>query len=534
MKLLDAVMPWRKQIRALRAEVEKLSSEGGRRSFPAAATNRLTTDWRNIGISINSLLQQDLTVLRSRARDLQEGDGHFGKWLTMVKSNVVGDGMTLKNKAADPHQFKGGKIVRGSLDLLANTIIEDAWWEWGKKENCTVGKNLTFQQCEQLAIETWGTDGETLWRHVYGDAAKNRFGYALQAIETDRIDTSRNQNLQNGNTIRNGVERTVDSEVAAFYLFNSDPTDSNGIGKSSSERYDAKQFVHPHLMRRIGQTRGWPIAAAALLNVKMLNGYAEAAVEGARAAASRMAFLTKTGTNQEYVGENAADGGKYMDVEPGLIEELPQGMDVKVVDWNQPNGQYDPFTKACLRGIACALNVSYPSLSSDYESVNFSSGRMARMEETEFWKQLQCWFALEFHTPIFGEWLRQALARSELYVEVAGGNRITLPAAKYKKFNQPNWHGRRWAWVDPQKEINAKESELANLLTSPTRALAEQNLDEDEIIEETAAFLVKAKAKFDSIIPGYLPRWARPDAGQIVNTGDEKAPEPIKKEKKDE
>jgi lambda family phage portal protein len=471
-----------------------------KRSFPAAATNRLTNDWRGTGISIDSLLQQDLAVLRTRARDLQEGDPIFQRYLWMFKNNVLGDsGMALKNKAIDPPRMVEKKLVNGPLDALANKIIEDHWWEWGKRENCTVAKNLTWKQVCDLALETSGTDGETLVRMVVGAEADNPYNFALQLIETDRIDTAKTQKMDNGNVVKMGVEKRPSGEIVAYWIIDADPTDNLGVysGGHTSRRYDAKDFVHLKMLRRIGQTRGWPIAAAVMLQLKMLDGYKEAVLVGARGGACNMAFLTKTpeAGGAGYSGPNADGGGKYMDAEPGLIQELPQGMDVKVVDWNQPNGQFDPFVKACMRTAACGLGVSYPSLSSDYESVNFSSGRMARIEESEMWKALQCWFGDDFCTPIFSRWLETGLLAGALYAELAGGQRITLPASKFKKFNQPCWHGRRWPWVDPQKEVAAKILELRSGLTSRTRILAELNIDRDELDEEIRQDNEAAEAK---------------------------------------
>lgn len=469
-----------------------------RRSFPAAAVNRLTNDWRTQGISIDSILQQDLPTLRSRSRDLQEGNEYFQRYLWMLKCNVLGQwGMPLKNRAVDLPTFKDGKIIPGKPDMLANQLIQDHWWEWGKKENCTISKNMTFQQVEELSLETWGTDGETLWRMVIGSAAKNRYGFALQAIETDRIDTLKTCVLPNGNKVRMGVEKNADGEKVAFWLLDADPTDSYFGRGYTSKRYDANEFVHPHLLRRIGQSRGWPLAAAALLRLKMLAGYDEATTVGARAAAARMAFLKKTpdAGGVGYTGQSAETGGKYMDAEPGTIEELPAGMEVQVVDWNQPNGQYEPFVKACLRGIAAGFNVSYPTLANDYGEVNFSSGRMSQLEERELWKKLQGWFASEFHTPIFSKWLEVSLLSGAIDMQLASGNTISLPASKLKKFNQPSWQGRRWSWVDPEKEIKAKVAEIRACLTSPTRAILELGEDEDELLDEIEAFRKKAEAR---------------------------------------
>lgn len=469
-----------------------------KRSFDAARYNRLTTNWRAFGISLDSILAGDLPTLIARARDLGENNEYFQKFLTMLKCNVIGEnGMTLKNKACDPPVFRNGDLQPPVLDKLANRLIESAWAEWCKKENCTTTKNLTWIQVQNLAVEEFGTCGETLWEMVTGAEAKNKFGFALRPIQIDRLYHRHNVNLGNGNVVRMGVEKDKDGRTVALWITEADPTDylyTQG-NQFTAKRYPAENFVRPFLMRRIGQSRGVPWAAAAMLRMKMLAGYDVATITAAEIAACKMAFLTKTGAGAEYQGEDAAGGGKYMDAEPGMIEELPVGMEVTPVDWNQPSANYEPFTKAAIRGMACGLNVSYPNLANDYGEVNFSSGRMARLEETEFWKLIQSSLIEDFHEPIFAKWLEMSLMAGAIGYSMPSGAEVKLPLSKLEKFNKPYFHGRRWGWVDPTKEVAAKKEELALGLTSHTRILAELGIDRDELFDEIADDIKAAAAR---------------------------------------
>ena len=47
-----------------------------------------------------------------------------------------------------------------------------------------------------------------------------------------------------------------------------------------------------------------------------------------------------------------------------------------------------------------------------------------------------------------------------------------------------HFHGRRWGWVDPTKEVNAKAEELRLGITSHTRILSELGIDRDELFAE--------------------------------------------------
>jgi lambda family phage portal protein len=446
------------------------------RGFNAAAINRLTADWATMGQgTIDSQLRTDLPTMRERSRKLARENPYFQGFLGMLKTNVLGsEGLQLKNKSKEMDTIQGGKVVQGRMDVLANKLIEDAWWEWGRRENCTVDQSLAWEEVQTLMLETAGTDGECVARKIFG--ADNRFGFALQLIETERLDTEKNERLANGNSIRMGVERDSTGRRIAYWLLKQNPNDNFAQDVyNSSDRYvrvPANEIIHPYLMRTIGQTRGYPWPAAIMLNLQMLGGYEEAELVAARTAACKMAVLEKQGDYQ-YQGESDTTG-RQMDAAPGVIEELAQGLKLTPLDWNHPNSNYGGFVKAALRGMAVGLGVAYPQLASDYESVNFSSGRMAEGHQRELWKSLQKWLSLSLCDPVFNSWLPTAIVNGA----------INLPLAKVAKFNQPNWTGRRWQWVDPTKEVDAKIRELNAGFTSLTRIAQELGLDRDELLAE--------------------------------------------------
>ena len=494
-----------RRIAARLGYVKRDEAAAARRSFTSAQINRLTSQWSINGTSLDSVLSSELPVLRSRARDLRKSNEYFQKFLSMVKSNVVGEcGMTLKNKATDPHTLQDGELVKGKPDKLANTLIEESFWEWGKKANCTLARNMNWTQAQHLNVEELATCGETLWRMVKGPAAGNKWNFAIEPIAIDRLDHNANHNLSNGNTVRMGVEKNAAGRVVALHITDSDPTDilcHNG-GGYSSRRYDAKDFVHTYLMREIGQSRGFPWAAASMLRLKMLADYDQAEITGSVAASRKMAFLTSglgpNATPAQYAGENSdgsAAPGKYMDAEDACVEQLPYGMDVKVLDWNHPNSIYGDFTGACLRGIACGLSVSYPNLANDYASVNFSSGRMSRQEEMETWKFLQQCVATDFCEPIFAAWLEMALLSGVIKYALPSGREIVLPASKLEKFNQPRFYGRRWQWLDPTKEVAAIAEQLRLKLTTRTEVCAELGKEWIEILDELEQEKLEASAR---------------------------------------
>jgi capsid protein len=104
---------------------------------------------------------------------------------------------------------------------------------------------------------------------------------------------------------------------------------------------------------------------------------------------------------------------------------------------------------------------------------------------------VQGWFIGRILSPLYREWLRMALAMGAIAME----NGSTLPATKYDKFAAHTWQGRRWPWVDPEKDINAAILAIGARLDSPQRIAAQQGRDIEDVLDDIAAFETMAAAK---------------------------------------
>lgn len=445
--------------------------------FQAAALSRLTQDWATGTLSADAQARNDLKTLIPRCRDLRDNFDYARAFVRMLKSNVLGHaGMHFKNKAKDPDQVQGGRLVPGRMDVFANKSIEENFYEWGRKENCTVSRNLTWCDVQKTILESTATDGAPLVRMVRG--FDNPFRFALQLFEIDYIDFELNKKLENGNEIRMGIEFDVWRAPINYYLLKYNPNDSYyGL-----ERYGlrhtilpAREVLHPFIKYRPMQTHGipWMVTPAQLM--KMLKGYEESELVASRVAAAKMGFLKPTG-DVSYTGPDDGSGNKLMDAEPGAFEILPQGLELEKWDPQHPNATYPQVVKAWLRGIAAGLGTSYHTLANDMEAVNFASGMIGLGEERDFWKFIQYWFIEDFCEPVFGAWLEMALL----------SGMVPLPMSKFAKFNAPYFSGRRWDWVNPAVEAQATDIAIKNRLTSITRVLAERNIDRDELFQEIA------------------------------------------------
>jgi lambda family phage portal protein len=166
-----------------------------------------------------------------------------------------------------------------------------------------------------------------------------------------------------------------------------------------------------------------------------------------------------------------------MDAAPGTFTELPEGWDLAAWNPEYPNVETSEFRKAMLRGIATSLGTSYTTLGNDLESVNYSSARVGLLDERETWKMHQEFFAENLYEPVFTDWLEAAIQSGA----------INLPMSKFAKFNRPKFKGRRWAWVDPVKEVDAAKTAIALRLSSRRQIVDEAGGDIEEVFHDNVA-----------------------------------------------
>lgn len=448
--------------------VDKLARKFGyvrrRRSYAAGMVDRLTSGWITSQLPPDEEIRGDLKITRNRSRDLCRNNDYGRKFIKTLSANVIGhNGISFQNKAKDNAE---------KLDDFANNAIETAWRTWGKKENASVTGGMTWKDLQRLFIETIARDGEILVRKVKG--YENPFRFALQFLECDRLDENLNKDLSNGNKIRMSIERDIWGRAVNYYVLTSQPGELsiNYFGQN----YDvipADEVIHAFIMDRAGQTRGFPWMHTAITRLKMISGYEEAELVAARAAACKMGFI-HSGDGQFTGDAQDESGNQVIETEAGMIETLPNGTTFTAYDPKHPTGAFPAFMKAVLRGASSGLNISYNTLASDLEGVNFSSIRQGVLDDRNHYRTIQDWVIESFCVPVYEDWLRAALMTQA----------VPLPFRKFDKFNQPLFTPRGWEWVDPVRDLAANQAAINLGVKSRTMVAAEQGRDLEDVFEE--------------------------------------------------
>lgn len=410
------------------------------RAFQAARLDRLSADWLATSQSINQELRSDLDRLRARGRDLVKNNDYARKFAGMVRNNIVGPyGVRLQARVSDGP---------GRPDRAANAAVEQAWRDWHQVADVT-GRQHFRDMCNTL-VGGLPSDGEFLVREVAGSEAGNRFNYALQIIDVDRIDTTFNGRSGDNHVIM-GVEVNAYRRPVALHVFTAHPND--GVTTSRRrERVPIDQVIHAFVSEHAEQVRGIPWMAPGMLSLHHLGGFMLSAVLAAEHGANHYGFFKTPDGAPPIGGEDQATGETISTSQPGTYDTLPPGVDFQPHESKYPSETFGPFVKTALQRVATGWRVAYVSLANDLEGVNFSSIRQGVLEERDRWMTDQQWFIDVFLERVYTNWLRMALLSGQITMP----NGSALPAAKLQKFSAHEWQPRTWSWVDPKADAEAQ------------------------------------------------------------------------------
>jgi lambda family phage portal protein len=454
-----------------------------KRSYDAANVDNLTASWTTSSLTADEVVARVLTPVRARVRDQVANNDYAKHFIRMAKSHVVG---------ADGFRFQGRTVGRdGQQDEIANNALEKAWKDWGRARNCDSTQKQSFAEMCRLWIATVATDGEVLIRRRLGPEF-GPYQYALQLIDPELLDVTYNVEDRNGRLIRHGIEFDSNGRPVRYYL-RGDPATARSYYSGNAQHVviPASEIFHGFLVERIGQKRGIPWLATSGLRMMMLNGFENAALVNARYGASKMGFYLMdddaTLTPEQLAARMSTDqeDGEYIDqIEAGVFSVAPPGVkDIKAFDAAYPNGEFGPFTGRLLQGIGAGLGVSSHKFANDYAGMNYSSAKMAELEERELWKALQSWMVESFLRPLYEDWLAWQLRLGNIEVPTRTGPR-PLYADQFDKYTAVHFQGRRWQFNEPLKEEQARKLGLDNFMRSPLRELQDQGLDPDEVVRD--------------------------------------------------
>lgn len=453
------------------------------RMYASARQDRLTANWSPANSSADAELVSSLRLLRARSRSLVRDSSYAKRARVLVVNNVIGQGIGMQAQVY---------TTRDQLNKRVNDSIEETWEHWCEAENCHTGGRLHFRSFERALMGQVFEAGEVFVRKHWVNAGTAGIPFALELIEAERVAEEYQYPgllARSGNSVRMGIELDPFYRPVAYYIRQRHPSEVrfSGDGTDMVERVPADQIIHLALIDRWPQTRGEPWLHTVVRRLNDVDGYTEAEVIRARAQAVRMGIIESPEDASSF-GEEQDDGSVEVELQPGVIARLNPGEKWHDSAPSAPNPQLDPFMRYMLREMAAGIGVSYESLSRDYSQSNYSSSRLALLDDRDLWRAIQGWFLTDFRQKLHVEWLQAAvLARA------VPGLTVDEYAANPRKFAAVRFRPRGWGWVDPTKEVQAFRDAVRSGFATQQDVLAQSGEDFEELVEQRAKELKLAQ-----------------------------------------
>ena len=458
---------------------------GGTPLYDGTGGGRRALAWMpgNPGAVAALSLAQD--ALRAKSRDLVRRNAWAAAGIEAFVANAIGTG--IKPQSLVP-------------DQTTREAIHSLWWDWCEQADAA---GLTdFYGLQALATRAMLEGGEALVRLRYRRTEDGLpVALQIQVLEAEHLPTTMNRDLPAtagasnvGNVIRAGIEFDRLGRRVAYHLYRTHPNDGllapmSSQGGMDTVRVDASEVIHLFRPLRPGQIRGEPWLARALVKLNELDQYDDAELVRKKTAAMFAGFITRMAPEDNLMGESAADaqGVALAGMEPGTLQILEPGEDIKFSAPADVGSSYAEFMRQQFRAVAAAMGITYEMLTGDLTQVNYSSIRAGLLEFRRRCEALQHGVLVhQLCRPIWRAWMDQAVLEGSIDLPGYRKDRRSYQAAK--------WIPQGWNWVDPQKEFNAMKLAIRAGLMSRSEAISGNGYDAEDVDREIASDNARADA----------------------------------------
>lgn len=462
---------------------------GGNPIYDGVGGGRRSLAWvvGNPG-AVTALLSTQLE-LRAKSRDLVRRNAWANSALESYVANAIGTGIK-------PQSMVQEATIREAIQAL--------WRDWTVEADAA---GLTdFYGLQALACRAMLEGGEAIVRLRYRRPEDRlSVGLQIQVLEPEHLPVTLNTVAANGNMIRAGIEFDALGRRVAYHLYRSHPEEDSlgsamasmsgngGNGGLGTVRIDAAEIMHLFRPLRPGQIRGEPWLARALVKLNELDQYDDAELVRKKTAAMFAGFVTRLSPEDNLLGEGSAnaDGVALAGLEPGTMQILEPGEDIKFSQPADVGGTYSEFLRMQFRAVAAAMGITYEQLTGDLTQVNYSSIRAGLLEFRRRVEALQHGVIVhQLCRPIWHAWMTQAVLEGVLVLPGFARGDI----AQRRAYLAVKWIPQGWQWVDPLKEADAMKAAIRSGLMSRSEAISANGYDAEDVDREIAADNARADA----------------------------------------
>lgn len=404
-------------------------------------------------------------TLRGQARHLDQNHDLARGVLNCLVNNVVGaKGIGIE---AQP------KNLTGEINQEFAARLQEAFKDWSKKPETT--GEYSWAKTQRMMARAWFRDGEVISKSLMGVVPfldhKTRVPFSLELLEADHIADITDP----GKRITQGVERDSWGRPRYFHLYDNHP--GNGIGYNLKTRaVNADIICHLKIVDRIRQARGVSVFASVMNRLNDIKDYEDSERIAARIAAT-MAVYIKKGSPDSYMpaDDTADDDGRLFAIAPGAVfDNLEPGEDVGTIDSNRPSALLAPFRDAMLKAVASGAGTSYSTISKNYDGT-YSAQRQELVEQWTNYAVLADEFISMFVSRVWEDFVKLAVTFG--IVEVP-------PELDLKTLNDAEYICQSMPWIDPAKEANAHEKNIALRIKSPQQIIRSAGNKPEDVLDQ--------------------------------------------------
>ena len=449
---------------------------GVRARLEGAMSRRRLRGWQPPLENINSLVASGGPRLLARSRELVVTNGYAANACEAYAANLVGDGIKPSSLIED-----------GEL----RDRVQRLWLAWTDQADAD---GLTdFYGLQAMIAREMFVAGECFVRIRPRRSEDGLLvPMQLQLLQSEMLPFEKVETAPNGNRIRCGIEFDRIGRRIAYHFRRRHPGDSTDRGGPfmgtvipETTRVPAEDVLHIYRPIDAGQIRGLPHVAPAMVRLFLLDQYDDAELDRKKTAAMFAGFITKNAPEEALMGEveDTGEGIGIASLEPGTLQVLLPGEDIKFSSPADVGGGYEAFQYRTLLAISASLGLPYHLVTGDVRQANYSSLRAELVEFRRRIGQLQHGvMAHQFCQPVWTRWLETA----------ALSGALDLP--DMAKAKPVHWIPPRWDWVDPLKDIQAQLLGIEAGLVSRRKAVEATGYDIEEIDRENAADAERAAA----------------------------------------
>ena len=521
---------------AARQKLQILNS--GYSNYGASVVKKSLAGWLHAGGSSREDIEDNVSILRQRTRDLYMGVPIANGAVKTMRTNIVGRGLRLKPNI-DAELLGVSPEERRTLEKQ----IEREWNIWAESTDCDMARIDNFYELQQLAFLNWLISGDCLAVLPVKPRLNQPYDLRVQLIEADRLCSPDNCDTID-NKIVGGVEVDQSGEVVAYHIADHHPL-SYAYADISWQRVEAfgkttgrRNVLHLMNRERIGQRRGVPFLAPVIESLKQLGRYTDAELWAAGVSGIFTVFIEKADASSEdaigsIIPEEVqvdAEDETTIELAPGAVIDLNEGEKAHDMNPGRPNANFGGFVEAICQQIGASLEIPYELLIKRFNS-SYTASKGALEEAWKMFNMYRDWLATDFCQPVYEEWLTEAVAKGR----IKAPGFFTDPVIR-KAYCGAKWNGPAKGMLDPIKEATAAEKRVQNGFSTRSdetmqmtgtsyynniEQLKHEEKELREVKKIANANANKSKSPAAAAGAGNEPAAGQQDAGQSIRSDDE-------------